>query len=226
MRLSLSTFWYNLGWSDWVGYIDGWIPRLSLSVPLVGYLILFNDTVGKSLEFIHITSDTVNTFGLTGSQRLRFIYFGLIALGISNFIYRLKRPYAFRFGTAVADYTRTCLDVFTLGDFVQLHGRIRHEGHLTMDGKYYDSEWDGFLAAASNEGEGTDQVKRTGSWDRARSDYGSLLRSMLRETFFRQNTSAKAWLVACIALSTIGYVLLVTPSVDLFAKVLRSTLGG
>lgn len=44
-------FWYNFGWSDWVHYIDGWIPRFSLFVPVVGYLIIFNDRIGGSIAF-------------------------------------------------------------------------------------------------------------------------------------------------------------------------------
>jgi hypothetical protein len=224
MKVLQSTFWYNLGWSDLVGYIDGWIPRLSLSVPIFGYLILFNDTVGKALEFGHLTAYGVNDFGLNGSQRLRFIYFGLIALGVSNFIFRLKMPYGFRFGKNAIEYIKTCLDTFTLVDFLQVHNSIRREGHLTPDGRYYDSEWAGFVAAARNQGEGTDNVSTTANWDRAKSDYGSLLRSMLREQFFRQNTQSRGWLVLCITISSIGYSLLMIPSLDLFAKVLRSTL--
>lgn len=225
MKQWFDSFWYNFGWSDWVSYVDGWIPRLSLSVPLLGYLILFNDQVGKALEFVHLTSATAAEFGLTGSQRLRFVYFALLVLGLSNFIYRLRKPYAFRYGSSLVEYTRTCLDVLKLGDFVNMHGRVRSEGHLTLDGKYYDSEWDGFLSEASNPGEGTDKVVRSGSWENAKSKYGSLLRSMLRETFFRQDTGRRGWLAACVVLSTVGYLLLLAPSLDLFAKVVRSTVA-
>ena len=223
IRMRFDTFWYNFGWSEWVSYIDGWLPRLSLSVPLVGYLILFNDTVGRAFEFAHLTSNLESQFGLDGSQRLRCVYFGLFLLGISNFIFRVAKPYVFRFGTNATEYIRTCLDVFTYGDFVQLHSSIRHEGHLTLDGKYYDSEWDGFVHEARNEGEGTDQVTRTGSWENAKSLYGSLLRSILRESFFRYDTKRRGWLLLCVAMSTIGYILLLVPSADLFVKVVRSS---
>lgn len=218
------TFWYNFGWSDWVSYIDGWIPRLSLTVPLVGYLILFNDTVGRAFEFLHLTGQTSGDFGLTGVQRLRLVYFGLIFLGLSNFIYRVAKPFAFRFGTNLTEYIRTCLDIFTLNDFVQMHSRIRSEGHLTLDGKYYDSEWDGFMFEARNEREGTASPSRSASWDNAQRKFGSLLRSILRENFFRQNTYNRIWLCVCVCLSSFGYLLLITPSADLFIKVVRSTL--
>lgn len=130
MRLLLSrwqAFWYNFGWSNWVDYVDGWIPRFALLVPVVGYLILFNDSIGNKLVFEHLAGESSTQFGLTGQQRLRFIYFGLLALGISNFVFRLKKPYTFRFGTSLTDYVKTCLEVFTFQDFFQLHKQIRYE---------------------------------------------------------------------------------------------------
>lgn len=219
------TFEYNYSWSDWVPYIDGWIPRFSLLFPVVGYLILVNDEIAKLLEFHHLTGTEHYAWGLSAVTRLRLMYYGLFFLGVSNFIYRLRKPYAFRFGSNVADYTRTALDLFTLSDYVQINDTIGHEGHRTLDGKYYDSEWDGFLKAARNEGEGTERVRSTGSWEDAKRQYGSLLRSMLRENFFRSCIRRRISLTICLLLSTLGYVLLAIPSIDLFAKVTAGTIG-
>lgn len=220
-----NTFVYNYAWSDWVAYIDGWIPRFCFFIPIVGYLILFNDRIVGLMEFHTLTREASFDWGLNTSIRLRCVYYALFFLGISNLIYRIRKPYAFRFGRNVADYTRTALEVFTLGDFINIHGTIRHEGHLTLDGKYYDSEWEGFLAAARNPGEGTEKVVRSGSWEDAKRAYGSLLRSMLRENFFRSDTRRRVWLSICVVLSTFGYTLLAIPSIDLFIKVSVSTVN-
>lgn len=217
------SFSYNYRWSDYVTYIDGWIPKLAFSVPIIGYLILFNDRISEMLIFKQLANEDSLSFGLSGTQRLRFLYFGLIALGMSNVIYRFKKPYQFKFGTNFVDYSRTCLKIFTLSSYIQIHGTIRHDGHLTLSGKYYDSEWDGFLEAARNEGEGTDSVTRTGDWEGAKRKYGNLLRGMLEENWFRSDTDNRFWLSACILLSTVGYFLLLTPSVDLFVKVVVSS---
>ena len=218
-------FIYNYSWSDWVGFIDGWIPKLALSVPIAGYLILFNDKVSEALIFDIIANENTLGFGLNGVERLRFIYFGLIFLGLSNFIYRLKKPYQFKFGTNQLDYTRTCLELFTISNYITIHNTIRDEGHLTLSGKYYDSEWDSFLELARNKGEGTDEVIRNGDWESAKSKYGGLLRDMLVENFFRSNITRRIWLSICILLSSIGYVLLILPSGDMFIKVTMSSLG-
>jgi hypothetical protein len=220
----LQGFWYNFGWANWASYIDGWIPRFSMFVPVIGYLILFSDQIGGAIQFQNLAGQA-HDFGLTGPERLRFVYFGLFALGISNLIYRLKRPYLFRFGTTSIEFSRTAMESFTFGDFLSFHNQIRDKNHYTLDGKYYDSEWEGFRDAANNPGEGTSHVERTGHWENAKSQYGSLLRSILSETFFRENVQKKNWLVFCIFLSTSGYILLAAPSLDLFIKVVISTVG-
>ncbi len=220
-----SGYTYNYAWSDWVSYIDGWIPRFSLFVPIIGYLIIFNDQISGMIQFQQITTEFTYDFGLDSKSRLRFVYYGLFSLGVSNFIFRIKKPYVFRFGRNTVQYTRTALEIFTFGDFARIHETIRHEGHLTLDGKYYDSEWDGFSERARNKGEGTERVERGGSWENAKSQYGSLLRSMLRENFFRNDTIRRKWLTSCLVLSTIGYLMLALPSIDLFVKITISTLN-
>jgi hypothetical protein len=225
-KLWCQTFSYNYSWSDYVGYIDGWIPKLALSVPILGYLILFNDSVSEILSFKYLAKEEAISFGLEGATRLRLLYFGLIFLGVSNFIYRIKKPYIFKFGTNLIDYTKNCLYIFTLGDYINIHGTIRHEGHLTLSGKYYDSEWEGFLEAAKNTGEGTEKVVRDGDWESAKNKYGALLRDMLRENFFRNEIKGRIPLSVCLVLSTTGYLLLAIPSLDLFIKVIISSFNG
>src|SRR2546425_10048424 len=85
-RLSIwwSTFVYNFAWSDWTAYIDGWIPRFCFFIPIVGYLILFNDRVVGMMEFHQLTREPYFDWGLTTSARLRCIYYALFCLGVSN----------------------------------------------------------------------------------------------------------------------------------------------
>lgn len=196
-----------------------------MTVPLLGYLILFNDSVSELLTFQVLIGESESSFGLSGSQRLRCLYFGLVSLGVSNIIYRLRRPYIFRFGTNITEYTRTCLEIFTSYDFTQIHHRIRADGHLTIGGKYYDSEWDGFLADARDPDAGTEQAKNTGDWSLAVRKHGDLLRAMLSENFFRGETTRRPWLTACLMLSSCGYLLLIVPGADLFIKVAKSSFA-
>ena len=216
---SYSTFKYNYRWSDYVRYIDGWIPKLALSVPILGYLILFNDKISDILTFKTIINEESLSFGLSGLQRLRLLYFGLIFLGISNFIYRLKKPYLFKFGTNLVDYTKTCLELFTNSDYLQMSHTIQQEGALTSGGKYCEEEWNCFSDASKNIYD-----SEAKGWEITKSKYGGLLRGMLNDIFFRYDRGRRFWLSTCLTLSSLGYILLVTPSIDLFIKVFISTI--
>ncbi len=215
----------NYRWSDWVKYIDGWIPKFALFIPILGYLILFNDEISQAFEFSNMIDKEVLGTGLSSHHRLRLIYFGLILLGMSNLLYRVAKPYQFKFGDNFIDCSKTCLEIFTLTNYIEIHGRIRREGHYTTSGKYYDSEWEGFLEAARNTHEGRDSVKRDGNWESAKSQYGGLLRNMLYDEFFWHDVKNRFWLSTCIALSSLGYFFLIIPSGDIFIKIIRSTFG-
>ena len=74
------------------------------------------------------------------AARLKFIYFGLIFLGSANILYRIRRPFVFKIGTNQFEYVENALKHFTVSAYIDIHGLIRHEGHHTLHGKYYDSE--------------------------------------------------------------------------------------
>jgi hypothetical protein len=194
-QMKWSTFSYNFGWSRYINLLDGWIPRLSFAVPIVGYLILFNDSVAKHLTFLELTSGH-SAFGLSGSARLKLIYIGLILLGVANIIFRWKRPHVLRLARDEFSYVETGLRNFTLGAFIEFHGRIRHSGlgHFTRHGQYYDSDWEAFLdhaAGKEKDSRGSGRDPTTAHWTEAKAKYEDLIRSILTETFFRENTRTR-----------------------------------
>lgn len=212
-------FSYNYRWSDYVKFIDGWLAKFAFFFPIVGYLILFNDEISSFFRFENIAKTNIE-FGLDYSTRLHLLYFGLFFLGISNLIYRLKRPKIFKYSTDVFDYVSFGLEQFVRSDYIQIHSRIREYGNISLDGKYYDSEWDGFLDLSSNTDEGRENVVRNGNWQEAKHRYGNLLRSMLRDNFYYLDKKRRAYLTICLIFSFVGYIFLIIPSGDLFFKVL------
>lgn len=194
-----------------------------MAVPVLGYLILFNDSISQHLSFNHLASeDQLSVFGLSASTRLKLIYFGLIFLGTANILYRLRRPYVFRVGTNQFEYVERALEHFTVENYIDINGTIRHEGHHTLHGKYSDAEFEKFLSIAT----GNDflSVQATMDWSTAKSKFEGLLRSILIENFFRNNVKHRLALTCCLLLALCGYVLLLIPSVDLFLKVIRVSL--
>ena len=147
-KMKWGIFAYNYCWSDYVFLLDGWIAKCAMAVPVIGYLILFNDSVSQHLSFNKLASESVTWFGLSSVVRLKLIYFGLISLGTANILYRLRRPFVFKIGTSEFNYVENALKHFTVSAYIDINGTIRHEGHHTLHGKYYDAEYDAFLDLA------------------------------------------------------------------------------
>jgi len=211
-------------WFEWVGYVDGWIAKFAFFVPVIGYLLLFNDYIIKkfSLEEFAPSADCA-FLCFTGPQRLELIYFGLIFLGLSNVLYRIRRPAAFEFGDNTTEYIRTCFDVFTYTQYLNMNDFLSKNRPLTSNGEYRVEDWDNFSKTVLGEHD-NGHVDSYENWDGSKSKFGNLLRSMLIENFHLVNQLRLKSLVLCVVLSTIGYVLLVIPSVDIFVRVLANTI--
>jgi hypothetical protein len=198
-----------------------------MAVLVVGYLVLFNDGVSQHLSFNDLASEhQLSVLSLSASGRLKLIYFGLIFLGTANILYRLRRPYVFRIGTDQFDYVERALEHFTVENYIDANGTIKHEGHHTLHGKYDDAEFKSFIDVATG-----GVTRALGShaavdWNAAKSKFEGLLRSILIEIFFRNNIKHRLALTCCLLLALCGYALLLIPSVDLFVKVIRVTIKG
>jgi len=227
-RYKLSSKWrsfkYNYGWSNYVPYIDGWIPKFAFFFPIIGYLILFNDSISDYFTFKNLTDMEILKTGINGETRLRLLYFGLLFLGTSNWIYKLTKPFVFRLGSDALEYAQAGLEHFTLMDYANINGRIQSKGHESLDGKVHAGEWDEFKQAANGSELGNSLSMTDRNWAEAKEKHGSLLRSMLRDEFYFRSKTNKVQLTICIILSTLGYVFLIIPSIDIFIKVLRSIL--
>jgi hypothetical protein len=105
-----------------------------------------------------------------------------------------------------------------------MHGNIQKKGSISIEGTYHDSEWDRFADAANTNEEWKD-IRRYADWGKATKTHGGLLRSILKESFHYGNRQRRGWLSICVVLSTIGYLPLFIPGVDLIIKVAMSMLS-
>lgn len=70
------------------------LARLTVLMPFIGYLIFFNPSFDAFFESnLYDLSEQKNQFvGQLHSQRLRFLYFGLLSLGVGTLLYTLLSP--------------------------------------------------------------------------------------------------------------------------------------
>lgn len=227
-RLRWDIFTYNFAWPSYVAWIDGWIARCAIAIPLVGYLILFNDTVASHLKFDEITNFRSSLL-IDTATRLRLIYFGLIFLGLSNALYRWRRPYLMRWGDSQAKYIEWSLQHATISTFIEMNSAIRNSEYdpLTTEGKYYTQQFQTFLDDAEGKIPEDSRLNRNfnqGHWTNSIGKHGSLLRSILIETYFRETRKRRICLITCLFLASIGYLCLAIPSMNLFVAVVNGII--
>ncbi len=222
------SFIYNFGWADWVWLNDSWLARAAIAVPVVGYLLLFNDTIAASLTFDHLTSGTGPWQLIAPPLRLRLVYVGLVLLAASSAIYVVFRPYVMRIGNSEERYIRRCMERFTFMEFQRAHHAIRSENHYTQHGKYYDADWDAFVIAALGPvvGPHGQRDPSKGNWKAAREGHEALLMSILIETYFREQIKRRGWLSTSIVVGLLGLACLSVPSIDLFVRVMWVVVTG
>jgi len=208
-----------LRWSDWVSYIDGALPKFAFLIPFIGYAVLFNDEVTSKIAFKEMADKTLLDTGV----RLRLIYFGLCFIGFSNLIYRIRKPYVFKLANNIRDFMNVCFDIFTYSDFLQLHRRIEMEGHKTLYGKYRTALWELFSADVPSDNRDAMAIREK-NWEDAIKKHGDVLRSILAESFNKEDLEKRNSLIVCIILSTIGYFCLLVSGMELFLSVIVSTL--
>jgi hypothetical protein len=77
----------------------------------------------------------------------------------------------------------------------------------------------------ANTNEGWLSIEKGSGWEKVTKTHGGLLRSILKESFYYGDRQRRVSLSICVVLSTIGYLLLITPGIELFIKVTMSTLS-
>ena len=226
-----SIFRYNFGWSNFAWLFENWIAKSTFLVPILGYVILFNDQIAALVKFDTIANETALDFGLSAIDRLRLIYLGLLFVGVAQASYMYFRPSILKFSSDIRGYVDYGLNYFTLGDFLGLHDAIGYSdsGPISGYGDYSTREWEDFIRQASGTVEsstGSDKtavsVSKGANWSSAKAKHEDLLKSILKETFAKRDRQKRILLSCTLSIVTCGYLLLLVPSADLTIKVLAS----
>lgn len=205
-----------LGWSEWKPFIDGWIPKFSFFVPIIGYYILFNDTVLEFLKLNYLTGNQDEPMNL--NLKIYGLYFGLFFLGISNIFYHIKKPSILKLGIDQFSYSEKALRSFSFSDFNSIYRNL-NDKNFQPSWEPFKKDFDGNLKANL----GISYVGRT-TWSEIISKHEEYLRNLLQTVFCVENSKRRAELLFCIALSSFGYFFLFAVSFSTFISVTISAL--
>lgn len=128
-------------WTTLRGFGNSSPAKLTILIPLIGYLIIFNDQVTK---FLQISSELVGVGPSPGiSTRLLCVYFGLCLIALGTTIYSLLCPREIKYYGSSAAYVRG--DGPSLGDFAmeEIEDDLREsqykDRYLVIRGRYEGS---------------------------------------------------------------------------------------
>ncbi|MER8752427.1 hypothetical protein NKH57_24730 [Mesorhizobium sp. M1050] len=108
--LGLSNLSETIRWSFIANFGQSPAVRLTILIPFIGYLIIFNQNlqsyVGLVFDRIEYVSIPQSSSGEHATLRFYNLYFGLLFLGIGSFLYTIFAPRQIKQHPLVADYVK------------------------------------------------------------------------------------------------------------------------
>lgn len=187
--------------------------KLVAALPLVGYLIVFNDQIAGIMSFDFIAGNSKsgeNIFLLSGLAKLRLVFFGSIALLISNLVCQLFRPKELQFADNEFEFVTLVRENYTSTEIDLMEQRIKSTNWV----KQKDFIWNAFEAESS----------QSGPYDPKRGKHfpsGQHVDLVSREWWAGQMKIRKPARLFCLLSGTVAYSMLLVPTLDILQAVAR-----
>jgi hypothetical protein len=205
------------------------VISLTIFVPFIGYLILFNNELVNyfvlSSELVG-TPDTTSGLGNETILRLYFLYYGLIFLGLSSIIFSFLCPDVIKDHKTEFGYINDELKISTTERVAPIAREVKENLSPKSDGvKYLDSFTSSFNNAHDiafkqfNTGLAKN-IDFQGVMNEQKSIEAKAYTNILKLNWDYHNTSKIASRVLLSILYTVGFILVLIPSANVFWKVL------
>lgn len=182
------------------------LVQLTILIPLIGYLIIFNEQVASYLELIKEVSGGQAVEGLSVSPRLLLIYFGLCLISFGAILYRRYCPIEIkRYGSST--------------EFVGGDGpNVGSAGYQAMESEVLRVRRDTHADLVNSLRERNFRAESRQEADNARHDF----RADLMHAYFDVLDESQPWLRgACTGLLAFGGICLSIPAALVFYRVVR-----
>lgn len=215
--------WRVLRWDCAKVVASNGLTRTVGMIPLVGYLILFNDEIASFASFDTIAGveDISNSpFFLEGIIKLRLAFFGSLFLLVSYLLFRIFGPEVLEGARGDLDFSSQVWESYSVYELSEMEEQV------------FSDKWRPRTQAFWVVLGGVRPRKRVLSGYRpdVRSSmfakHGDYIRFLAREWWVGMVHTNWGARLATLIFGTSGYVLLALPSLDIAQAVLRDTFGG
>ena len=193
------------------------LSKLIGIVPLVGYLILFNDEMAEFISFDYIVgrgSDEASPFFVGPLSKLRLVFFGSLLLFISNVLFQIFRPKELRMARDEFTFSELVRENFSVYELQSMEASIHSKNWIPR----LETFWVVLGQARQRK-----PVVSGFRFDVRASmfrDHGPYIYHLSREWWVGCMHSRKParWFTFCLAI--LGYLMLAVPSVDIMQAVI------
>jgi hypothetical protein len=203
-------------WIHWTGLRsvgNSPLARLTIIIPLVGYLIIFNE---YALQYLHLShrlfdgqpTSTSEVQSTQISMRLLLIYFGLCAVALASAIYTVACPPEIKRHGSPTEYSGGDGQNLSVGQLVEIAKKFRPSNAQTV--RFVN--FAGTLADKSLFGAALTKFREQNTEDEVEG---------VRIHFEKLDESLPLARVSSGALYATGFIILAIPSLDVFWRVAR-----
>ncbi len=191
-------------------------------VPVVGYLILFNDSILDKIQFDTITGttgDEASPFLLGGLTKLRMTFFGSLSVTMSFLIYQLRRPKELDTATDDFSFAERVRESYSVVEMKALERDVMEAKWQKRLGLFW-LPWHG-----GRKRECQVQGFREDLRTKFLSNFHDYIDQASREWWIGQMNSRPISRYAAMILGCLGYLLLVIPTIDIAQAVIGDILS-
>ncbi len=230
MRLDqLSSEKWLFTWNRLRPILSSDLSRATVAIPIIGYLIIFNDTVFEAISFDKITSGH-GTLVFDSKTRFQFLYFGLLVIALSTIWFRYRSPTAVRLASDTFEYQRIAFENFSTYDFVLIFFSLERTYGF---GQFDDTQFDRddlvrFLNVATKSTYNFREIEDDSIWfhmkyveahEKAISSSREFLIALLVANYEYSRHERHKEIVVLTTGTLLGLSLLLLPSIDVFVSI-------
>lgn len=209
--------WKLMQWQSVERVANNDLTRVVALVPIIGYLILFNDQIAEIASFRMIAGvepGAETPFYLTGLTKMRLVFFGSLLLLFSNLIFKVFRPKVLELAKGELEFAARVGERYSVHELADIEAQVFSDHwipRLPLFWKVHDK----FRKQPLVSGYRPD-VRR-----RMFADHGDYISYLAREWWTGEMHIFRAARITSLSLGSVGIVLLALPTLDITQAVFR-----
>ena len=209
--------WKMIRWNFVEKVANNNLSKIIGLVPLVGYLILFNDQIANLASFDTIANaqdDNFSPFLLSSLVKLRFVFFGSLLVLLSNLTFNLFRPPVLEQSKGDIEFSARVRDSYSVYEIASMEEQVLSDDWKPRSPFYWEIL--GEVRSTKPKVSGFRPDARVAMFR----DHADYIHFLAREWWSGMIHTYRSARVIALAFGVVGYSLLAIPTIDISQAVI------